>query len=237
MNRILAFASFVLLSLLNAHAAENPLDTCPRPFADDEIIFQTLFMMQEKKRHHLRVPASYLEDPWDLVQNLEHTSQLFRVTVEDFTPVTRRQSSDRLRTGKRDYFSFVLQDLVPLDELLRIELRLSVPGLARTDPTFNAAPRQYFTESRTESGMTAFTVKRETDVHKNVFAIFDPDGHPTAVLSCTPVGNTKNAVCDHDFRAHGIDIRVGYRRDYLARSAEIQDRVSDFVGCMTVKEQ
>lgn len=226
-----------MLSLQNAQEADGSSDICPGLFFDDEIIVQTLVMPLEMRRLELHVPSSYLEDPWDRVQYSEHTSQLFRVTLEDFTPVTRRQSSDRLRTGTRDYFSFVLQDLVPLDELLRIELRLSVPGLARTDPSFNAAPRQYFTETRTEAGLTAFTVMKETDVHKNVFAVFDPDGQPTAVFSCTPVGTTKNAVCDHDFRAHGIDIRVGYRRDYLARSAEIQDRVSDFVGCMTVTEQ
>ena len=227
-------AVFFLVST-PTHSLGQSSASCSQYFAEDGLVDQYLVMTLEQIRHELRIPTAYLEDPWDRVQNSEHTAQLFRVTVADFAPVTRRQSSERMRTGSRDYFSFVLHDLVPLEKLLALQLRLSVPGLAQTDPEFRTSPRDYFTARSAEDGLTAFELVSESEIRKDVFAAFDNDGRSTAVLSCNPIGTAMNPGCNHDFRAHGIDIRAGYRREYLPRWAEIQTRVSDFVGCLKFK--
>jgi hypothetical protein len=227
-------AVFLLIST-PTHSVGQSSASCSQYFAEDGLVDQYLVMTLEQIRHELRIPTAYLEDPWDRVQNSEHNAQLFRVTIEDFTPVTRLQSSERLRSGQRDYFSFVLGDLVPLEELLALQLRLSVPGLARRDPEFSASPQDYFDARSAEGELTAFKLVSEAEIRKDVFAVFHNDGGSTGVISCDPIGSARYPGCNHDLRAHGIDIRAGYSREYLPRWAEIQTRVSDFVGCLKFK--
>ncbi|MDO7624602.1 MAG: hypothetical protein MUQ98_15315, partial [Loktanella sp.] len=53
-----------------------------------------------------------------------------------------------------------------------------------------------------------------------------------AVIACDRTDDPKRQPsCNHDFRAHGIDVRASYRTPYQKDWQRIQDDISDFIGC------
>ena len=99
--------------------AELP-DACWAFTPDAEMVRQTLYMPIENVSHELKVPVIYFEDRFDRVDGAVYEGQLFRVMNESFEPVTRPQTAVLIRENNRAYMTFVIDDKVPLEQVLGI---------------------------------------------------------------------------------------------------------------------
>lgn len=212
--------------------AESELpDVCQLFEGDPPVVNQTLYMHQEEVSHELTVPIIYFEDPWDRVDGEIYAAQMFSVTFDEFIPVYREHSAALLREGNGGYFTFLLHDLLPPDELFESSLWLSVVWRSAV-PGLRADPTSFFDLEDTDVGLL-FAAPVNTILTTNeVFVHFMSNGDVSAVISCVRENEALNPRCNHDFRAHSIDIRANYRRVNLARWRQIQEDLTHFVGCM-----
>jgi hypothetical protein len=211
---------------------DGELPSACRLFAGDvAVVSQTLYMHQEDVSHRLSVPKVYFEDPWDRVDHGVYEAQLFSVEIEALDPVARPGTTERLRDGHREYMTFVLHDLVPMPDLLNIVVRSVDPFASRTVEGFKDAPLSLLDDVPADHGLTEFVSRKRKDPRKNVFAARDSAGNLTAILGCRPIGQSLNPNCNHAMRAHGIDVRINYRRTCLPDWARKRADVTDFIRC------
>lgn len=208
-------------SLSSADSGDR--DVCALFQGEEDMVTHILYMHQEDVRHKLRIPTVYFEDPWDHVDGAEHDSQLFRVMMDDFTPVYRPYSATLKKTGRHDYMSFVIHDLVEFNQLTENSLSSSTVGKAKS--------RSDFAEWPAEFSLTALKPKTEIEQGRDAFIDKDSSGSVRTVLSCSPEGDVKNPGCSHDFRVHGIDVRLTYRRGFLPQWKRFEDDVDTFLNC------
>lgn len=223
------------LSLLPAPLRAADPGPCSAFTDSATYVSSTIIMQLEHRRVPLRVPIEYFEDPWDRVDGVETTSQLFSVDINDFTPVTRPQTAERNMAGRDDYMWFTLTDQVPTHDiaLLRINDAWVNPSRkGRKDKLTSFPPAK-----GTRAGLVWLDTETSSGTarpYKDVFVAFGPDGKEviTAIKCSSLEDKTKaNPMCEHLFTAGELDVDLSYTRTYLDRWREIQADVTAFANC------
>ncbi|WP_299960879.1 hypothetical protein [uncultured Roseobacter sp.] len=218
------------LALLSALLLQHPAaaadeDVCALFHTEEDMVAQTLYMHQEDVSHELVFPRIYFEDAWDRRDGQIHEAQLFRVMLDDFSPVARSETAELLKSRPAGFITFVLQDLVGLQKVVETRLRYASPGTARALSDFERVP-------------TAFDLNRleplgEQTMYRDTFAYFDAEGAVQTVISCSQPGDVLNPSCSHDFRTADIDVGVSYARAYLPEWSIIEGKINRFLSCAT----
>jgi hypothetical protein len=209
--------------------AELP-DACWAFTPDAEMVRQTLYMPIENVSHELKVPVIYFEDRFDRVDGAVYEGQLFRVMNESFEPVTRPQTAVLIRENNRAYMTFVIDDKVPLEQVLGIIAGELDRKVGRDLALFDEADAEFglskLTPTRWRENPADVRTDRELYVGREI------GGAVSAVIACDRTDDPKRQPSyNHDFRAHGIDVRPSYRTPYQKDWQRIQDDISDFIGC------
>ena len=242
MQHIVPLAATFAILLSRAVAAE-PISTVPSPLPatrapcaaftpEADYINQTLVMQLEGREIGLRVPRVFLEDVWDLRSGFSDTAQLFQVEIGSFLPVTRAETGRRNKRGIWNWMHFVISDKIPLDKLavLSAELGSAVIGGDNTRDLESYAPQPGpfgLAEIRSDAPQPTRSFRTNTYISRSA------DGTLSAVLSCNVPGSVMNPVCQHWFRAAGMDIELSYRRTELPNWLALQEDVNAFAGCLT----
>ncbi|MDX8348968.1 hypothetical protein SLH49_13360 [Cognatiyoonia sp. IB215446] len=188
-----------------------------------EFVTQTLYMPLEDVRHTLTIPEVYFEDAFDRVDGSEHRAQLFRVMIDDFTPVTRRDTAKLIKSPQPNYFDFVLQDVIALPHSLRVAAESMATGDGRDMSAYK--------EERTDFGLLALLPRSGQERFREVFVAREESGELIAVFNCSNNPTFVNQGCNQSFRSNGVDVQMTYRRIHLDNWRELQDSVSDFLFC------
>ena len=220
LNAVCVF-SIIHLSAFSAQA--QAVDACHLFRSEQKFVTQTLYMAMEDVRHVLTIPEIYFEDIGDRVNGTEHRAQLFRMMMDDFTPVTRQDTADLLRIGRKDYFTFVLRDPIDLDGILPISASQMATGDGRDMSAYK--------EMEFDFGLRSVLPISGAEIYREVYVARNESGDLDAVFGCSNTPSFVNQGCNHDFRAHNIDVRMSYPREYLHDWQRLQSSVSDFISC------
>jgi hypothetical protein len=242
-RRIFAHALVMAATLCASTALGKPVLTTPTPLpedrnpcaaftADADYVAQTLIMQLEGREVSLRVPRQFFEDPWDFHSGFADTAQLFRVEIGTFTPVSRAETGRRNTRDVWNWMHVLISDQIPLERMavLSAELASSVIGgdLGRSFETYVPVPGPFgLAEIRSDAPQPT------PGFRTNAYAAQTQDGSLTAVLSCHVPGSVMNPVCEHWFRAAGMDVKLSYRRTELPNWQTLQDDVTAFLTCAT----
>jgi len=208
-------------------AASAPADAPPavchlfEPTA--EYVEHVITMQLEKVEHRLRIPKVYFEDPWDWVDGERHTSQLIRVTGDDFVPVYRPMTATLNKMGRRDgYFRFLIGDHVEFDDLLEIKFRYAAPSVdsAATDAC----------KIESDFGLTAL-LPADGAIHRDLYIGQTDRAESPSILVCDKPEHYPFPQCTHNVRLHGMDVIVSYDRQLLPDWRDLEAKVADFIGC------
>ncbi|WP_227272487.1 hypothetical protein [Roseobacter weihaiensis] len=216
---VLTLASTLLVN----PARTNERDVCALFHGEEEMVTHVLYMHQENVRHELRIPTVYFEDAWDRVDGAEHDAQLFSVMIDDFTPVYRRHTATLKKAGRHDYMTFLLQDYVGNERLTEIVLSTATGGKSRE---ISEALRQ-----DADFDLVALRAKEGIEQNKDVYISEDAAGDIRTVFLCSQMGDVKSPGCSQYFRSHAIDIKVNYRRVFLAQWKGFEIDVDSFLAC------
>jgi hypothetical protein len=196
---------------------------------DAEYVDTTVVRQLEGGEVTLRVPEQYFEDFWDRRGSHRDTSQLFRVEIGSWEPVTREETGTRNAAGIWNWMHFVVGDSVPLEGI-------AVIGAGSFDP--NSTPVSLFPPRPGPEGLTWLDTPFASDDERPERDVFTDPAPPAAlatVIACTsplnPVSRSPN--CTQHFRAAGLDARVTYDRTELAHWREFQAQVTAFLTCAT----
>ncbi|EAU43295.1 hypothetical protein FP2506_10636 [Fulvimarina pelagi HTCC2506] len=212
-------------------ALPTEIDPCFAFTPDADYATNIIVMRKENRRVGLRVPVQYWEDYWDKRGGFEDYAQLFRVDMDDFTPVTRKQTSERLRSGRDNYMNFVAGDdngpeswalnfATPRDRTTRLtDLppgQLSPAGLTWLDTEFSSVSR--FPE-------------------EDLFVAYNATDEVDSTIRCTSpkAPQTKKPMCSQYFRGGGLDVQMDYPRIFIHRWAELQHNTARFLQCSAVE--
>ena len=218
-----ASACIASVTLMTAGRADDGPDPCHLFQAETAFVTQILYMQMEDVRHTLTIPEVYFEDAFDRVDGVEHRAQLFRVLIEDFTPVTRRDTADLFRNGRKEYVDFVLQDPIDLDGILPISAERMTTGDGRDMSVYEEVDFDF--------GLLAVVPRSGAQKYSETYVARNEDGALQAVISCSNNPTFVHWSCNHDFRAHEIDVGMSYSRVDLRDWQQIQTSVSRFISC------
>lgn len=214
----------LLSALLLQHPAEAAdQDVCALFHSETDMVSQTLYMHQEDVSHELVFPLVYFEDAWDRISGQIHEAQLFRVMIDDFSPVYRPDTAELLKTPPAPFMTFVIHDLVELDRIAEVSLRRAVPGGARALSDFERVD--------TDFGLHSLEPLGGQTMYRDIFVNFDVKDAVQAVISCRQSGDVLRPGCTHDFRTADIDVKIKYARVYLPEWSSIQGKISRFLSC------
>lgn len=174
----------------------------------------------------LGVPKIYMEDRWKRKDGVTSTAFLFRVGIADFEPVTRAETSRRRKAGRpRDWMSFVLGDLVPMEKILlyRVENNYYVRDLTReqiaSEPFAHGLHRILPPDPSKE-------ISHEILVDRMA-------GVPQTIMECNlPVPRYLGFSCQTEFEYEGINASLSFDRSELAHWRENRARIVRFVQCL-----
>lgn len=172
----------------------------------------------------------FLEDVWDLQPSFKDTAQLFQVEIGSFTPASRSETGRRNKRGIWNWMHFTIGDKIPLEEIAEysVEKDVNTLGLA---PTFLDLPRL--------AGPFGLLALGRGDGlplpphQREVFVSLLPNGEIASVLTCDTPQSANYPVCQHWFRAAGMDVKLTYRRTELPNWRALQDDVTAFAQCLT----
>lgn len=208
-------------------AAGSASDPCHAFTPDAAYVETTVIRQLEGGEVTLRVPEQYFEDAWDLAGSHTDTAQLFRVEISSFEPVTRRETSERNKQGIWNWMTFLVGDKVPLDQIAPIKADLLLPGPEPDLSSYPRLPGPYNLVRIASARPDLPRPELDLDIY-----LFEPtDGAVEAVLSCDKPGAQRFPVCEHFFRAAGLDVQLSYRRTELPRWREFQAQVTAFLTC------
>jgi hypothetical protein len=221
---IAALSCCLAIKAATVRADARP-DVCHLFTPDAEYVENVIDMQLEKVAHRLRIPKVYYEDPWDWADGARHTSQLIRVTVDDFVPVFRPMTLTFNKAGRRDgYFRFLIGDHVRFERLLEIQFSYASPG-SENQPTDAIRTSSDF-------GLTAL-VPSDGKVYRDLFLGETEQGSDPSILVCNKQETSLFPQCRHYVRLHEMDFIISYDRHLLAHWRELETKVSDFIGCAT----
>lgn len=213
----------IVTAVSGSSTAAESVNACHLFTSEQRFVTQTLYMAMENVRHVLTIPEIYFEDIWDRVNGTENRAQLFRMMMDDFTPVTRQDTADLLRVGRKDYFTFVLRDPIDLNGILAIAASRMATGDGRDMSAYK--------EVEFDFGLQAVLPISGTEIYREVYVARSESGDLEAVFGCSNDPTNVNQICNHDFRAHNIDVRMSYPGEYLHDWQRLQTSVSDFIAC------
>ncbi|WP_299776861.1 hypothetical protein [uncultured Roseobacter sp.] len=214
----------VMMALLLQHApAAANEDVCALFHTETDMVSQTLYMHQEDVSHELVFPRIYFEDAWDRRDDQIHEAQLFRVMIDDFSPVTRSETAGLLKSRPARFMTFVIHDLVGLDRLTEIVLSDAAPQAKRGLSDFQVTSANY--------GLQSFAPFGGQTMYRDVFVKFDTAGTVQTVISCGQAGDVLNPSCTQDFRTADVDVRINYARAHLPEWSVIEGKIERFLGC------
>ncbi|MGL4309315.1 MAG: hypothetical protein ACRCSU_02425 [Paracoccaceae bacterium] len=230
-SRIAAALCLAALTVAWPAAADTePSAACAAFTPDADYVTNTIIMPLEGRRIELTVPSQYYEDYWDAKGGYEDTAQLFRVDMDDFTPVSRPETAVRLRDGRVNYMNFIVRDTIPLPEIAlqaTDTIGRSIPDPPVLPPGEPGPAGLLWIESKYSS--------KSDYPQKDLYVSLSAGGEVEVVLECNspldPV--SKNPLCEHMFRAAGLDASVTYPRIFIDRWASIQADVTAFLTCAT----
>ncbi|WP_156477581.1 hypothetical protein [Falsihalocynthiibacter arcticus] len=229
------------MAFVNSPATANTIDSSLTPmseerspctaFTDDATYVDFSIRMQLEDRHvPMRVPKQYFEDFWDRKSGYETTSQLFSVEIGSFAPVSRPETSKRNRVGVHNWFTFNTTDVVPLDEVAAIHMKLSIliKDRKRISGVFTRLPGPHGLYELGFSG-----VQPQFRRPENVYIAESPSKGLTSVLECDAPDSVLNPGCQLNFRASGMDVTLNFQRSDLPNWREFQADTTQFLNCAT----
>ena len=235
---------FALLLLSPGAAIAKPTSNTPTPlpenrdpyalFTEDATyISQTLIMQLEHRRVDLQVPVEFFEDPWDRKNGFADTAQLFRVEIGSFIPVSRPETGRRNKLNVWNWMDFLIGDKIPLEQLAEFNVERWINGF---DPD-----QDFSTYARSVGPFglaTILTVGKlpTKQFQTDTYLSESPETGLTAVLRCGVPGGPPYPICQHWFRAAGMDIELSYRRTELPNWQALQDDVTKFLTCATTSK-
>lgn len=191
-------------------------------------------MEHEERVVRMRMPKRYLEDRFNHAAGIKQGTQLFRIEVPTFEPVTRPEAGRRNAAGPRwDWMYFSVGDWLPLDHTigLRLELPITVNdiGKPRELPNWRDFP--------TEPGPYGLTPVLASDRlgDEDLFVHYDATGELAGWMLCSvrgPIGSI-NEGCRHVARHSDMDVRMSYLCTELPSLAIIYGNIAQFLTCAT----
>lgn len=206
------------------------MDPCALFTDDADYVTFFIDMDLEGGEVQMRVPKIFLEDRWDHQDGVRHGSQLFSMMIDNFLPVTRRQTGEfnKARTwepGHQAYMHFLVGDYVDLNKLTVFSLeRMVAPSQKHPITEYQTEPFDY--------GLTKF-IPFEGELQKDVFASYSEEGEINALVQCSAVGTVPYPGCQQFFRSNRMDVHLSFRRPYLAKWEQMQSDVDRFLSCTT----
>ncbi len=203
----------------------------------DDADYATLFFIDmdlEGGEVQMQVPKIFLDDRWDHQDGVRHGSQLFRMMIDNFLPITRRQTGEfnKARTwepGHQAYMHFLVGDYVDLNKQAEFSLeRLVAPSHERPITDYQTEPF--------DNGLTRF-IPFEGELQKDLFASDSEEGEINAVIQCSAVGTVRYPACQQFFRSNGMDVRLTFPRPYLPKWEQMQSDVDRFLTSATRSNQ
>jgi len=161
---------------------------------------------------------------------------LFRVARETFEPLSRKDSSEWVKRRDYDYYRFLLQDIKPLEEVLPIFLRLRAPGLSSRSEHFRENPLEYHSEAPAEHDLIRMVPPENVEIRKEIYIYRNADGSLSSIFECRPADFGAVPGCSISTRLSGIDVRISFTRANLPKWKEIYTDVSDFIGCIVMRD-
>jgi hypothetical protein len=200
-------------------------------FTDDaDYISRSLIMHLEGRLVPFRIPRQYFEDFWDQQDGLADTSRLFNVEIGTFVPVSRAETGYRNMQNIWNWMTFVIGDKLPLEDIavLSAESWSEVIGGNRDRKLDNYDPLAgpfTLTEIRSDA------LQPKPAFRTNTYIARLNGGTLSAVISCNAQGSGANPMCQHWFRAAGMDVELDYRRVELPNWQALQHDVTTFLTC------
>ncbi len=236
--RLLGLGSFLLalscpgLSLadeLLPDAAAIGVDARHAFTPDAEYVETTVIRQFEGGEVTLRIPEQYFEDFWDRVGGYRDTSQLFRVEIGTWEPVTSAETGTRNAQGIWNWMHFVLGDAISFERVATI----GADSFASPEVPLAAYPPR-----EGPGGLAWLDTPYASDKERperDVFVDPAPPEQLATVIVCHSLANPVNRSpnCTQHFRTGGLDAHVTYDRTELPRWREIQAEVRAFVTCAT----
>lgn len=201
------------------------LDPCVPFSAREERVDFYIEMQLEQKVVPMTVPKIFLEDRWDHVNGAIHGAQLFRLTVDTFEPVSRRQASLQNREGIHNRMNFLIGDTIEPEGL-------ASTALWRADPGVPSTQFENYTLEASDFGLLR-ALPLGTEPQSDVYFTLDQTGTPETIIACGIRGLSMNPQCSHQFRASGMDVKASYRIAELPNWPVIQSKISQFLQCTT----
>lgn len=228
MNRYSRAAMMLLFGVLSpafalAQSGPETGNSC-EIFADDtDFVTSTILMDLEDKEIPLSIPKRFFEDRADQNDGGRFTSQLFRVSISGFEPVTRSDTAKPEMKAVHEWMSFLVGDYVPLNEITEIYL----------DHANLSTPREDIAQYQQSAGPYGLSLMVPLDdfVSRNVFVDKSDANAIQTVISCSTPESVKYPRCSQNFRSSGLDIKVSYRRAELVNWRTIQHDISNFLAC------
>jgi len=203
-------------------------------FTDDAVYVDfSLLMGLEQREVEMRIPKSFFEDRWKQQNGGQHTALLFRVMIDSFRPVARRETPSL----NFEYMGFLIHDLVELPKIAEVKYQGAHPGSGRQ--SVNSMP---FAEDITpfDYDLAPFNygldriVPLAGDVQDDVYLALSDGNLLAAVVSCDTPEWVQYPGCEQYFVSQsGVDVQISYRLKYLPLWAELQNNVEAFLQCAT----
>lgn len=186
--------------------------------------FDLRLHLRDDKIVPFRVPIDYIEDRKMYPNGGELTAKGFRVGMEHFEPVSRFESHIRNKAGIWDWMSFLVQSLLPLEELALISAHLS--SGERRDSIDN------YELILNDFGMKRLDYKVRIRSFET-YIIENPVGQISDVFKCSPIGSVPFPICIHHFEYNDITVKVSYRRTELSEWRDTRAKLEQFLSCAT----
>ncbi|MEM9046635.1 MAG: hypothetical protein AAGC81_18295 [Pseudomonadota bacterium] len=199
-------------------------DPCHRFATEDDFVGFNLDLQLEGITIPLRVPKIYMEDRWKQKEGVTSTAFLFRVGIGDFDPVTRAETSRRIKQRVDNWMNFLLNDLLPMERLVLNRLRSEYRWTPKKGEEIPREPSRYGL-FHIPPPVFARDISREILVDQ-------PTGTPNTLLRCSlPVPKYANPQCSMIFEQDRITVLMGFSRPELPNWRQHRDRVARFLSC------
>lgn len=196
-------------------------DPCHLFETEDEFVSFDLDTGEEKVP--LRAPAVYFEDPWDFEQGATHGAQLFRVGIADFVPVTRRESTRRMKAGNRNWMTILLTRSVPLRKAAQIR--------AQFDSGMSDQALDEFETVNSDHGLVRLVFQKMKPRAKEHYHHFHGDALKT-LITCSRDGQVPSPNCELFYEHETMRVIAVFYKAELPNWRRVRDRVERFITCM-----
>ncbi|MEP4927271.1 MAG: hypothetical protein ABJT31_05795 [Hyphomicrobiales bacterium] len=185
-------------------------------------------MEMEGKTLPIKLPRNYLEERWDFNEGYTVPSHGFRVDMDSFAPIYSRDL--RAFWDKRGlrHLNILLGNRVELPQVLESKIKIRFPKPEQ----FGGIRQDYIPNL----DLVRIEPAKPHPTHFVLFSGYEISDVLTDVFSCNREGDGARQVCQHSFRARGVDIQTSYNGVHLSEWKTIKANVTQFLGCMLISE-